>query len=44
MADEDQMEVQAEVVAAEELDIIGALKQVLRKSLIFDGLRRGLHE
>ena len=36
------MEVAEEVVA--ELDIIEALKQVLRKSLIYDGLRRGIHE
>ena len=44
MADE-EVEVQAQVAEpAAELDIIEALKQVLRKSLIFDGLRRGLHE
>lgn len=53
MADEEeQMEVtaQEEVVVnatAEpepEMDNIAALRQVLKKALIFDGLRRGLHE
>lgn len=48
MADEDEtMNVEEEVVEAEapaELSIIDALKEVLKKALIFDGLRRGLHE
>jgi len=40
MADEDQMEVQE----TSEMNVIDALKEVLKKALIFDGLRRGLHE
>ena len=50
MAEEDeQMEVaeEVEVVAGEgtsEMSIIDALRIVLKKALIFDGLRRGLHE
>lgn len=46
--EEEQVEVQAVEEVAEaapvEYDIIGALKEVLKKSLIYDGLRRGLHE
>jgi len=44
MADE-EVEVQAQVAEpAAELDIIEALKEVLRNSRIYGGLRRGLHE
>lgn len=43
MADEDQMEVQEEVETSE-MNVTDALKEVLKKSLVFDGLRRGLHE
>lgn len=51
MADEDeQMEVAEEVeeVVAEEapaeLTVVEALRIVLKKALVFQGLRRGLHE
>jgi hypothetical protein len=47
MADEnEQMDVTEEVVEApaSEMSVIDALKQVLKKALVFDGLRRGLHE
>lgn len=48
MADENtEMEVAEEVVAEEtpaELSVVDALKEVLKKALVFDGLRRGLHE
>ena len=44
MAEEDnQMEIVAEDAGAE-LNTIDALKIVLKKALIYDGLRRGLHE
>ena len=48
MADEDeQMEVAEETVEespAAEMSVTDALKEVLKKALIYDGLRRGLHE
>lgn len=48
MADEDeQMEVteeQVEEAPAVEMSVTEALKEVLKKALIYDGLRRGLHE
>ena len=50
MADEEnEMDVQepqpevAEAPAAE-MSVADALKEVLKKALIYDGLRRGLHE
>ncbi|CAM9194582.1 unnamed protein product [Phaeothamnion confervicola] len=33
-----------EVVEVTEMSVLDALKEVLKKALIFDGLRRGLHE
>jgi len=43
MAEEDQqMEIQED--AGAELNTIDALKIVLKKALVYDGLRRGLHE
>lgn len=45
MADNEDMEVQEEVVeSTEELTIQDALKGVLRRALVHNGLRRGLHE
>jgi hypothetical protein len=47
MADDNEtMDVAEEVVEAPagELSVIDALKIVLKKALVFDGLRRGLHE
>lgn len=34
----------AEVTEVKEISVLDALKEVLKKALIFDGLRRGLHE
>ncbi|CAN0563000.1 unnamed protein product [Ectocarpus sp. 12 AP-2014] len=31
-------------VEVKEISVLDALKEVLKKALIFDGLRRGLHE
>lgn len=47
MADDNEtMDVAEEVVEApaSEMSVIDALKVVLKKALVFDGLRRGLHE
>jgi len=43
--DDEQMEVE-EVVEApvSEMSVVDALKEVLKKALVVDGLRRGLHE
>lgn len=42
MADEEQMDVQE--VETSEMSVTDALKEVLKKSHVFDGLRRGIHE
>lgn len=44
MAEEEAVVEAQEATPVVELDIIEALKQVLRKALVNDGLRRGLHE
>jgi small subunit ribosomal protein S12e len=43
MADNEDMEVVTEAPAGE-LSVIDALKEVLKKAAVYDGLRRGLHE
>ena len=45
MADEDEVEVPVEVEEEEEVtDLMGAVKKVLKNSLMVDGAIRGLHE
>ena len=44
MAEEnDQMDV-AEITEESPMSVIDALKEVLKKAAVYDGLRRGLHE
>ena len=47
MSEEEGEVIVEEAVAVEEsesFNVIDALKSVLKRSLIYDGLRRGLHE
>lgn len=47
MADDDEVQMEVEVEGAEEespMSVIDALKEVLKKAAVYDGLRRGLHE
>lgn len=45
MAEEDeQMEVTVEGGEESLMSVIDALKEVLKKAAVYDGLRRGLHE
>ena len=44
MAEEMDVQDVTEVAEVGDLSVVDALKEVLRKALIHDGLRRGLHE
>merc|ERR1711862_637132 len=44
MSENGEGETTAPAAAPEKMDLITALKEVLKKSLIHDGLARGLHE
>mmetsp|Transcript_1830 Transcript_1830/g.6321 ORF Transcript_1830/g.6321 Transcript_1830/m.6321 type:complete len:151 (-) Transcript_1830:58-510(-) len=44
MAEEMEIEAEPEVVEVAELTVVDALKEVLKKALIHNGLKRGLHE
>lgn len=40
----EEVETGSPEVEVKEISVLDALKEVLKKALIFDGLRRGLHE
>lgn len=44
MNEEVAVETSSPEVEVKEISVLDALKEVLKKALIFDGLRRGLHE
>jgi hypothetical protein len=44
MAEEMDIQDATEVVETGDMNTVDALKEVLRKALVHDGLRRGLHE